>query len=54
MVNWKCIKSTVRYTNFDITKQYFHVEIAEKVTPKLFISMILYNLKNKIEQQMDA
>ena len=51
-VKWaveKCIKSTIRYTNYDITKRYFHVEMAQSVTPKLFISMIVYNLKNKIQ-----
>lgn len=56
-VKWaveKCIKSTVRYTDFEIIKPYFHVEIAEKVTPKLFINMVVYNLKNKMEQEMNA
>lgn len=50
----KCIKATVRYTDFEIIKAYFHVETAEKVTPKLFISIIVENLKNKILQELDA
>lgn len=50
----KCIKATVRYTDFEIIKEYFHVETAEKVTPKLFISIIVENLKNKMMQELDA
>ncbi len=50
----KCIKATVRYTNFEIIKEYFHVETAEKVTPKLFISMLVENIKNRIVQELEA
>lgn len=50
----KCIKATIKYTNSNITKPYFHVETTEKITPKLFISMIVYNLKDRMEQEMDA
>lgn len=50
----KCIKSTVRYTDFEITKSYFRVETTEKITPKLFISMVVYNLKATMEEEMDA
>ena len=50
----KCIKATVRYTDFEIIKEYFHVETAEKVTPKLFISIIVENLKNKMMQNLVA
>lgn len=50
----KCIKATVRYTDFEIIKEYFHVETAEKVTPKQFISIIVENLKNKMMQELDA
>ena len=48
----KCIKSTIRYTNSNVTKPYFHVETTEKIT--LFISMIVYNLKDTMEQEIDA
>ena len=50
----KCIKATVRYTDFEVVKSYFHVETTEKVTPKLFISIIVENLKNKMVQELDA
>lgn len=50
----KCIKSTIRYTDLEITKPYFRVETTEKITPKLFINMIVYNLKNKMEQGMEC
>lgn len=49
----KTIRSIMRYTSFDIVKSYFHVEIGEKVTPKIFISEILENLKDKIEEETD-
>jgi DNA-binding NtrC family response regulator len=51
-VKWsieKCVKSTVRYTSSSITKAYFHAEAREHVTPKLFISTIIDNIKLKIE-----
>lgn len=50
----KCVKSTIRYTNCNITNPYFRVEVREKITPKLFISMVVYNLKTTMEEEMDA
>lgn len=49
----KTIGSIIRYTNFDVVKSYFHVESGEKVTPKIFISAILDNLKDKIDEDTD-
>ncbi len=46
----KTIRSTIRYTNFNVIKEYFHVESGEHVTPKIFISYILDNLKDKIDE----
>ena len=50
----KCINATVRYTDFEVIKTYFHVEDAEKVTPKLFINIIAENLKHRMMQEIDA
>lgn len=49
----KTIRSIMRYTSFDIIKSYFHVESGEHVTPKIFISYILDNLKYKIDEDID-
>lgn len=46
----KTIRSIIRYTSFDVVKSYFRVESGEKVTPKIFISAILENLKDKIDE----
>lgn len=47
----KCVKSTKRYTSSSIIKEYFHVEAREKLTPKLFISTVVENLKKKLDTQ---
>jgi FixJ family two-component response regulator len=49
----KTIRSIMRYTSFDVVKSYFRVESGEKVTPKIFISEILENLKDKIDEETD-
>ena len=49
----KCVKSTKRYTSSNVTKEYFRVEAREKLTPKLFISTIVENLKSQIENGID-
>lgn len=49
----KTIRSIIRYTSFDIVKSYFHVELGEHVTPKIFISAILENLKDKIDEESE-
>lgn len=49
----KTIRSIMRYTSFDVVKSYFHVESGEKVTPKIFISAILENLKDKIDEDVE-
>lgn len=49
----KTIRSIIRYTSFDVIKSYFHVESGEKVTPKIFISEIVYNLQDKIDEDID-
>ena len=49
----KSVRSIIRYTSFDIIKSYFHVELGEHVTPKIFISEILENLKDKIDEETD-
>jgi hypothetical protein len=52
-VKWsieKCVKATVRYTSASITKSYFHAEARESVTPKLFLSTIIDNIKIKLEK----
>lgn len=49
----KTIRSIIRYTSFDIVKSYFHVESGERVTPKIFISCIVDNLKYKIEEESE-
>lgn len=49
----KTISSIIRYTSFDVVKSYFGVESGEKVTPKIFISEILENLKDKIDERSD-
>lgn len=54
-VKWaleKCVKSTMRYTDSSIIKSYFHVEVGEKVTPKHFISMVVENVRRKLENQI--
>ena len=50
----KSIKSMIRYTSSKITKSYFRVESREKITPKLFISTIVDNLKEEIEKEVDT
>ncbi|MBO5478221.1 MAG: response regulator [Clostridia bacterium] len=50
----KCVKSTKRYTSTSTIKSYFHVEAREKITPKLFISTVVENLKSKIEDEMNV
>jgi response regulator RpfG family c-di-GMP phosphodiesterase len=50
-VKWsieKCVKSTVRYTSSSITKAYFHAEAREHVTPKLFLTTIIDNIKLRL------
>lgn len=47
----KCIKSTIRFTSFDVLRPYFHIEAKEKVTPKYFITTIVENLQQTIQQQ---
>lgn len=49
----KNIKSMVRYTSSKVTKEYFHVETREKITPKLFVSTIVNNLKQEIEKEVE-
>lgn len=49
----KTIRSIMRYTSFNTIKSYFHVESGEHVTPKIFISYILDNLKYKIEEDTE-
>ena len=49
----KCIKSTKRYTSTSVTKSYFRIEAREKLTPKLFITTIVENLKEKIENELE-
>ncbi len=50
----KTIRSIVRYTSVDVIKSYFHVESGEHVTPKIFISYILDNLRDKIDEYQDT
>lgn len=47
----KCIKSMKRYTASNVLKTYFHVEAREKITPKLFITILVENLKPKIQKE---
>lgn len=49
----KCVKSTKRYTSSNIIKTYFHAEAREKITPKLFITTIVENLKSKNQKEKD-
>lgn len=48
----KSIQSIRRYTPSKIMNEYFHLTKKEKLTPKLFISTIVHNLKTeRIEQK---
>ena len=47
----KCVKSTIRYTSSSVKREYFHVESKERISPKLFISIVVDNLRHKIEQE---
>lgn len=49
----KNVKSMARYTSSSIIKSYFHVESREKLTPKLFITTVVENLKPKIEKGLN-
>lgn len=49
----KNIKSMIRYTSSKVTKLYFHVEAREKVTPKLFVSTVVNNLKQEMEKEVE-
>ncbi len=46
----KCVKSTKRFTSSSVTREYFHVMAREKITPKLFITTVVENLKPKTEK----
>lgn len=50
----KAMKSVIRYTNSKIMNSYFYVVSGEKITPKMFISTIVENLKEKIEEEQYA
>lgn len=47
----KTIRTIVWNTSFSVIKSYFYVESGERVTPKIFISCIVDNLKYKIEEE---
>lgn len=49
----KSIRTIVWNTSFNIIKSYFYVESGERVTPKIFISCIVDNLKYRIEEEND-
>ena len=56
-VKWsieKAMKSVIRYTNSKIMNSYFYVVSGEKITPKMFITTIVENLKEKIEEEQYA
>ena len=50
----KCVKSTIRYTSSSVKREYFHVESKERISPKLFISTVVDNLRPKIEQEINT
>lgn len=47
----KSLRSILRYTNSNIMNSYFYVVSGEKITPKMFITTIVENLKEKIEEE---
>ncbi len=47
----KAMKSVIRYTNSNIMNSYFYVVSGEKITPKMFISTVVENLKEKLEEE---
>lgn len=48
----KSVKSMARYTDNSVIKSYFHVEAREKITPKLFFTTVVENLKPRIEKEL--
>lgn len=55
-VKWgieKTLHSILRYTKSSIIESYFYVVAGEKVTPKMFISTIVDNLKEEFEQKSE-
>ncbi len=47
----KSMKSVIRYTDCKLMNSYFYVVSGEKITPKMFITTIVENLRDKIDEE---